>query len=61
MNLDFHYHSKYITTKEVGYNESDAKTTAYSAQYVEESNKSMIDDDVNFTLPTIQTNSESEK
>ncbi|WP_131009589.1 DUF6765 family protein, partial [Clostridioides difficile] len=58
MNLDFHYYGTYLAAKIAGYNDSDAETIAYAAQYVDESSKSMILDDVNFTLPTIQTNLE---
>ncbi|WP_009906059.1 DUF6765 family protein [Clostridioides difficile] len=58
MNLDFHYYGTYLAAKVAGYNDTDAKTIAYAAQYVDESDKSMILDDVNFTLPTIQTNLE---
>ncbi|HBF0841521.1 DUF6765 family protein [Clostridioides difficile] len=58
MNLDFHYYGTYLAAKIAGYNDLDANTIAYAAQYVDESTKSMILDDVNFTLPTVQTNSE---
>ncbi|HAU5071876.1 TPA: hypothetical protein L6814_003195 [Clostridioides difficile] len=61
MNLDFHYYGTYLAAKVAGYNDTDAKTIAYAAQYVDESDKSMILDDVNFTLPTIQTNLEFKK
>ncbi|MBY2478638.1 hypothetical protein KWV16_17350 [Clostridioides difficile] len=61
MNLDFHYYGTYLAAKIAGYNDSDANTIAYSAQYVDESTKSMILEDVNFTLPTVQTTLEFEK
>ncbi|MDI7818097.1 hypothetical protein QMM58_17110, partial [Clostridioides difficile] len=61
MNLDFHYYGTYLAAKIAGYNDSDANTIAYAAQYVDESTKSMILEDVNFTLPTVQTTLEFEK
>ncbi len=39
MNLDFHYYGTYLAAKIAGYNDSDAKTIAYAAQYVDESSK----------------------
>ncbi|TQX30411.1 DUF6765 family protein [Clostridioides difficile] len=61
MNLDFHYYGTYLAAKIAGYNDSDANTIAYAAQYVDESTKCMILEDVNFTLPTVQTTLEFEK
>ena len=61
MNLDYHYYGTYLAAKIAGYNDSDAKTIAYAAQYVDESSKNMVLDYVNFACPTIQTNWEFEK
>ncbi|NMS90528.1 hypothetical protein HGQ85_11355 [Clostridioides difficile] len=61
MNLDFNYYGTYLAAKVAGYNASDANIIAYVVQYVDESTNSIILEDVNFTLSTVQTTLEFEK
>lgn len=43
MNMDFHYYATYLAARVAGYEKEEAKTIAYAAQYVDESDADMID------------------
>lgn len=43
MNMDFHYYATYLAARVAGYKKEEAKTIAYAAQYVDESDSGMID------------------
>ncbi len=44
MNLDFHYYGTYVAARLAGYDEKPAKTIAHAAQYVDDSDESMLYD-----------------
>lgn len=44
MNLDFHYYGTYVAARLAGYDLDSAQTIAHAAQYVDDSNKSMLSD-----------------
>lgn len=58
MNMDFHYYATYLAARVAGYEKEEAKTIAYAAQYVDESETDMIDKkllpDLSETTPTIE-------
>lgn len=58
MNMDFHYYATYLAARVAGYEKEEAKTIAYAAQYVDESDSDMIDKkllpDLSETTPTIE-------
>lgn len=58
MNMDFHYYATYLAARVAGYEKEEAKTIAYAAQYVDESEADMIDNSLlpglSETTPTIQ-------
>ncbi len=61
MNIDFHYYVTYLAARTAGYKKEDAQTIAYAAQYVDESTKDMIKEELlpglMETTPTIESNS----
>jgi len=44
MTLDFHYYGTYVAARLAGYDLDSAQTIAHAAQYVDDSNKSMLSD-----------------
>lgn len=58
MNMDFHYYATYLAARVAGYEKEEAKTIAYAAQYVDESEEGMIDKKLlpglSETTPTIE-------
>lgn len=62
MNLDFHYYGTYVAARLAGYDFNSAQTIAHSAQYVDDSDESMLKDSLgnyyikDFTPnPTVQS------
>jgi hypothetical protein len=62
MNIDFHYYGTYVAARLAGYDFNSAQTIAHAAQYVDDSDESMLCDSLgkhiitDFTpVPTVQT------
>ncbi|MEJ1337989.1 MAG: hypothetical protein RPU64_10790 [Candidatus Sedimenticola sp. (ex Thyasira tokunagai)] len=61
MNLDFHYYGTYVAARLAGYNLESAQTIAHAAQYVDDSDESMLQDIIGHSyitdfppIPTVQ-------
>lgn len=66
MNIDFHYYGTFLAARIAGFEEEEAMVIAHAAQYVDESNASMVDSELNNLLgmqpqPTVMDNSEYAK
>lgn len=66
MNIDFHYYGTFLAARIAGFEEEEAMVIAHSAQYVDESNASMVDSELNNLLgmqpqPTVMDNTEYAK
>ncbi|NJD76344.1 MAG: hypothetical protein FIB08_04515 [Candidatus Methanoperedens sp.] len=62
MNLDFHYYGTYVAARLAGYDKDPAQTIAHAAQYVDDSNESMLKDSLGHyyisdfsPIPTVQS------
>jgi hypothetical protein len=62
MNIDFHYYGTYVAARLAGYDLNSAQTIAHAAQYVDDSDQSMLCDSLgrvlitDFTpVPTVQS------
>ncbi|SCY14826.1 DUF6765 family protein [Desulfoluna spongiiphila] len=68
MNIDFHYYATYTAARIAGYSFTEAQTIAHAAQYVDESDHALLQDEAgqphigDFDMvPTVQTNAEMVK
>jgi len=62
MNLDFHYYGTYVAARLAGYDLDSAQTIAHAAQYVDDSDESMLKDSLGRSyiqdfspIPTVQS------